>query len=70
LSDALAHAQDVEQAALLQFGRRLGTDEATVGDHAQARDGEAPAQLVDHRNQGWVVGGAAISPSTSAARRR
>ena len=43
LVGALAHAQDIEQAARLEFGHGLGTDHAAVGDDAHASDGKAPA---------------------------
>ena len=55
----LAHAQDIQQPPRLQLGHGLGTDHAAVGDHAHARDVEAPAQPVDHRDQRRHVGGVA-----------
>ena len=43
LVGALAHAEDVEQAACLELGQCLGTDQTAVGDHAHPGNGEAPA---------------------------
>ena len=59
MSRALAHAQDIQEPPRLQLGHGLGTDHAAVGDHAHARDVEAPAQPVDHRDQRRHVGGVA-----------
>ena len=42
LVGALAHPEDVQEAARLQLGHSLGADHAAVGDHAHAGDGEAP----------------------------
>ena len=55
----LAHAKDVEQATRLQRGDGLGTDHAAIGDDADAANGEAPAQPIDHRHQGRDIGGVA-----------
>ena len=56
---ALAHAENVQEPARLQFGHGLGTDHAAVGDYAHPRDGEASAEPVDHRDQCRHVGGVA-----------
>ena len=53
---ALAHPEDIQEAARLQLRQGLGADHAAVGDHAHARDREAPAQPVDHRDQRADVG--------------
>jgi hypothetical protein len=45
----LAQPQDVQQPPRLELRHGLGADRAAVGDHAHARDVEAPAQSVDHR---------------------
>ena len=51
LVGAFAHAEDVEQTTRFQCGDGLGTDHAAVSDDAEAADGEAPAQPIDHRHQ-------------------
>ena len=56
MSAALAHPEDIEQLARLEFGQRLGADHAAIGDDADLADGEAPAQPVDHRDQARHVG--------------
>ena len=56
---ALAHAEDIQEPPRLQLGHSLGADHAAIGDHAHARDVEAPAQPVDHRDQRRHVGGVA-----------
>jgi len=59
LVGALAHAEEIEEAARLEAGDGLGADHAAIGDDADAADGESPAQAVDHRQQGRDVGGIA-----------
>ena len=56
---ALARAQDVLDAARVQFGEGAGADHAAIGDDADAADGEALAQPVDHRQQRLDVGSVA-----------
>src|SRR5271165_565124 len=48
---ALAGAEDVVDAACLEFGDRVGTDHAAIGDHAHVADAEAIAQPGDDRQQ-------------------
>ena len=52
---ALAGAEDVIDAAGLEFGDRLGTDHAAIGDHADVADTKAIAQPGDARQQGFDV---------------
>ena len=59
LGGALAHTQDVFEAALLEVGDGLGTDHAAVGHDADPADSKALAQPVDHRNERDHVGGVA-----------
>src|SRR5208283_4298088 len=56
---ALAGAEDVVDAARLEFGHRFSTDHAAIGDHAHAADTEAIAQPADDRQQGFDVSGVA-----------
>jgi hypothetical protein len=56
---AFPHAQDIQQPPRLQLGHGLSADHAAIGDHAHARDREAAAQPVDHRDQRRHVGGVA-----------
>jgi hypothetical protein len=64
--------QDIEEAARLELGQRLGADHAAVGDHAHAADIEAPGAA----GRRWGSRSSrrqccrATSTSTPAARRR
>jgi hypothetical protein len=55
----LARTKDVEQATRLQRGDGLGTDHAAVSDDTEPANGEAPAQPIDHWDQGRDIGGVA-----------
>ena len=59
LVGALARAQDVVNAALLELDHGLVADHAAIGDDAHPGDAEALAQAVDHREQRLHVGGVA-----------
>ena len=59
MDGAFAHAQNVVDAARLQIGDGGRRDHAAVGNDADAADGEALAQSVDHRQQEGDVGGVA-----------
>ena len=59
LVGALAHAENVEKPARFEFRDRLGADHAAIGDDADATDGEALAQPIDHRNEAAGIGGVA-----------
>jgi hypothetical protein len=52
LIGAFARTQEYSSRCASKFGYGLSTDHAAVGDHAHARDVEAPPQPVDHRDQG------------------
>ena len=56
---ALARAEDVLEAALLEARDGGGRDHAAVGDDADPADGEAAAQAVDHGQQHPDIGGVA-----------
>src|SRR3974390_688034 len=54
---ALAHAENIKKAARFEFGDGLGADHAAIGDDADALNGKALAQSVDHGREAGKMGG-------------
>ena len=53
---ALAHAENIAKPARFEFGDGLGADHAAIGDDADALNGKALAQPIDHRNEAADIG--------------
>ena len=54
---ALAHAQDVEKSARLEFGDGFGADHAAIGDDANPANRKTLAQPIDDGDQTARIGG-------------